>query len=140
MTRTIFVLVLVFAGAAKADPLEGIFELTKINDKAAADLLHLPDTIYARYLFLLSPGKVTARMQTVSKTADADKFISCEAAAGYAIKWQGDSFTIPDDITAEGQSTILVRSKEADKNKVSTDRRTCTVFLKKGTYKAGQTK
>ena len=134
-------LLVVFASVvARADTLDGVYELSKVNDKPTADLLRAPDTVWARYLLSYVEGKVTARIQLVHKTKEADKFVSCDAAVTVPITWKGSSYTIPDEVSAEGTFVSLNRTKEGDRPKLSTDKKSCTVFLKKGTYKAQKTK
>jgi hypothetical protein len=125
---------------ARADTLDGVYELVKVNDKLAADLLRAADTVWARYLLSYAEGKVTARIQVVDKAREADKFVTCDAAVTLPITWKGSSYTIADDVTAEGTFVSLIKSKEGDRPKISTEKKTCQVIVKKGTYKAQKTK
>jgi len=125
---------------ARADTLDGVYELTRVNDKAAADLLRAPDTVWARYLLSYAEGKVTARIQLIHKTKEPDKFLGCDASVTLPIAWKGSSYTIAEEVAAEGTFVALTRTKEGDRPKLSTDKKSCTVFLKKGTYKAQKTK
>jgi hypothetical protein len=141
MNRALLLLLVGFASmVARADTLDGVYELAKVNDKAAADLLRAPDTVWARYLLSYAEGKVTARIQLVHKTKEADKFLSCDAAVTLPITWKGSSYSIADEVAAEGTFVSLARTKEGDRPKLSTEKKSCTVFLKKGTYKAQKTK
>ena len=125
---------------ARADTLDGVYELAKVNDKLAADLLRAPETVWARYLLSYAEGKVTARIQVVNKTREADKFVTCDAAVTFPITWKGSSYTISEEVTAEGTFVSLIKTKEGDRPKLSTEKKNCQVFLKKGTYKAQKTK
>lgn len=128
------------AGAAKAEPIEGLFEVTKVDDRPAADLLKAPETVWARYLLAYGGGKVSARVQVVHKTKDADRFVACSATVTVGVTWKDASYTIPDDASADSGFVTLTRGKEGDRAKVSTEQKSCTVFLKKGTYKVAKTK
>ena len=134
-------LLVAFASSVvRADTLDGVYELAKVNDKVTADLLRAPDTVWARYLLSYAEGKVTARIQVVNKTKEADKFVTCDAAVTLPITWKGSSYTIAEEVAAEGTFVSLVKTKEGDRPKLSTEKKNCTVFLKKGTYKAQKTK
>jgi hypothetical protein len=133
--------VLLLAGAvAHAEPIEGLYEVAKVDDKPAADVLKTAETVWARYLLAYRAGKVSARVEVIHKTKDADRFVACSATVTVGVVWKGDSYTVADEATAESGFMTLVRGKEGDRTKVSAEQKTCTVNLPKGTYKAAKTK
>ncbi len=131
---------LLYAAVAKAEPIEGLYEVTKVDDKPAAELLRTAETVWARYLLAFGGGKVSARIQVIHKTKDADRFLACSATVTLGVAWKDASYTIPDDATGDSGFVTLVRGKEGDRTKLSTEQKTCTVFLKKGVYKVAKTK